>query len=114
MTPLKQLLAAAMLFLFLPVFAQKQTIHGKVTDNNGNPLPDVSVMVKATRTGTATDKDGSFTIDAAPTDVLIFSIIGFKTIANYFYIFIEFPFFIKRFYDIHIISRRRFQRNIVF
>jgi len=80
MTPLKQLLAVAMLLFFIPVFAQKQTIRGKVTDNNGNPLSDVSVMLKATRTGTATDKDGNFSIDASPNDVLVFSIIGFKTV----------------------------------
>lgn len=80
MTPLKQLLAVAMLLFFIPVVAQKQTIRGKVTDNNGNPLSDVSVMLKATRTGTATDKDGNFSIDASPNDVLVFSIIGFKTV----------------------------------
>lgn len=80
MNPIKQLLTTAMLLFFLPVFAQKQTITGKVTDKNGNPLPDVSVVVKSSSTGTSTDKDGNFSIAATSTDVLVFSIVGYTTI----------------------------------
>ena len=80
MTNLKNFLTAAFLLLLIPAFAQKQTVKGKITDKSGNPLEDVSVLIKSTRTGTATDKDGNFSIDAAPTDILVFSIIGYKTI----------------------------------
>jgi len=80
MNRLQQLLTAMLLFISLPLFAQKQTITGKVTDNNGHPLPDVSVIIKSTKLGTSTDKNGAFSINASPNDVLVFSIIGFKTI----------------------------------
>lgn len=76
----KQLLPAVFILLFLPAFAQKQTIRGKVTDKSGNPLENVSVLIKSTRTGTATGKDGNFSIEAAATDVLVFSIVGYKTV----------------------------------
>ncbi|MEJ8842188.1 TonB-dependent receptor [Lacibacter sp. H375] len=80
MVNLKHFLTAALFLLFVPVFAQKQTVRGKVTDKSGNPLEDVSVLIKSTRTGTATDKDGNFSIEAAATDVLVFSIVGYKTL----------------------------------
>ena len=80
MIQLKHFLTAALLLLFIPVFAQKQTVRGKVTDKSGNPLEDVSVLIKSTRTGTATDKDGNFSIEAASTDVLVFSIVGYKPV----------------------------------
>ena len=37
-------------------------------------------MKKGTTTGTNTDSDGNFSIEASPEDVLIFSYIGFKTL----------------------------------
>lgn len=80
MNRLQLLLTATMLFIALPLLAQKQTITGNVTDKNGHPLPDVSVIIKSTKLGTSTDKNGAFSINASPNDVLVFSIIGFKTI----------------------------------
>lgn len=50
---------------------------GVVLDENGLPLPGVHVMVKGTTIGTSTDFEGQFTIDASPTDVLVFSYVGF-------------------------------------
>nr|MBP6688343.1 TonB-dependent receptor plug domain-containing protein [Lacibacter sp.] len=78
MTKLKLLLSAALVLLLIPAFAQKQTVRGKVTDKSGSPLADVSVLIKTTKTGTTTGKDGSFSIEAAATDVLVFSIVGYK------------------------------------
>jgi TonB-linked SusC/RagA family outer membrane protein len=60
------------------LFAQKQ-VTGKVTDaKNKTPLPDVSVKVKGSSTGTVTAADGSYSI-TLPTGVttLVFSSIGF-------------------------------------
>lgn len=60
--------------------AQMRTVSGLVTDkNDGMPLPGVSVMVKGTQTGTATDSDGNYVIKARGTDVLVFSFVGMKT-----------------------------------
>ena len=37
-----------------------QTVTGKVTDSSdGMPLPGVSILIKGTSTGTATDVDGN-------------------------------------------------------
>lgn len=60
-------------------FAQ-HSVTGKVIDtSNGDALPGVNVLVKGTNTGTATDADGIFSLDApSPQDTLVFSFIGFQ------------------------------------
>lgn len=58
-------------------FAQ-QSVGGNIVDPAGVPLPGVNVVIKGTNTGTSTDFDGNFTIEASETDVLIFSFVGFK------------------------------------
>jgi TonB-dependent starch-binding outer membrane protein SusC len=59
--------------------AQKQVITGTIADEAGTPLPGVNVLVKGTAYGTTTGVDGAFTLEAAPTDVLVISFIGYKT-----------------------------------
>ncbi len=56
----------------------QQSVSGTVADPAGVPLPGVNVVIKGTNSGTSTDFDGNFTIDAADTDVLIFSFVGFQ------------------------------------
>ena len=59
---------------------QKTVIKGKVKDNRGALLPGVSVMVKGTTIGVATDVNGEFELvlsDKSP--VLVFSFVGMKT-----------------------------------
>ena len=51
-----------MIVLTGQLLAQARTITGKVTDATGNPIPNASVMVKGTSTGTTTADDGSFTL----------------------------------------------------
>jgi len=55
-------------------------VTGKVTDEKGEPLPGVTVLVKGTTIGTATDAEGNFAI-ATPEEsgTLVFSFIGFLT-----------------------------------
>lgn len=53
-------------------------ITGKVTDDKGNPLPYVSVVIKGTTTGTTTDDNGMFSIQAKKGDVLVFSMVGYE------------------------------------
>lgn len=60
------------------LFAQKQTVTGKVTDAKGNPLSGASIRVKGTNKGTSTSADGSFKLDAASTDELEISIVGYQ------------------------------------
>ncbi|SFG16423.1 SusC/RagA family TonB-linked outer membrane protein [Pontibacter chinhatensis] len=57
-------------------------ITGTVRDDNGVPLPGVTVLVKGTSLGTSTNTDGSFTLslpDEQSNGTLVFSFIGFAT-----------------------------------
>ncbi len=53
------------------------TIKGSVKDASGQPLIGVTVGIKGTTTGTQTDINGKFTINANVGDVLVFTYIGF-------------------------------------
>src|SRR5690606_17549346 len=48
-----------------------------VTDTLGIPLPGVSVLVKGTSRGTATDEEGNFQLQADPGEVLQFQMVGY-------------------------------------
>ena len=62
------------------LLAQESEITGTVTDNNNLPLPGVNVVIKDTSTGTQTDFDGNYSIQAQTGDVLVFSYVGLKTV----------------------------------
>ena len=53
-------------------------ITGKVTDEQGKPLPYVSVILKGTTKATLTDDNGMYSIGAKKGDILLFSMIGYK------------------------------------
>lgn len=55
------------------------TITGVVTDENGMPIPGVTVSVPGTSIGTATDLDGKYTLTVAENASVIFSFIGFES-----------------------------------
>ncbi|WNH11084.1 SusC/RagA family TonB-linked outer membrane protein [Thalassobellus suaedae] len=60
-------------------FGQNETISGIVTDKEGQPIPGVSVIVKGTTTGAATDFDGNYSVKASQSNVLVFSYVGYTT-----------------------------------
>ncbi len=62
------------------VYAQDKTISGTVTDQNGVPLPGVNILVQNTTTGTQSDFDGNYNIQASEGQVLIFSYLGQRTV----------------------------------
>ncbi len=64
--------------LLLGSFIYAQTVTGTVSDASG-PLPGVNVLVKGTTTGSVTDFDGNFQINAVKGDVLVFSFVGYKS-----------------------------------
>src|SRR5580704_13383033 len=69
------------IFIMLPVclFGQTKTVSGKVSDAKGNPIANVSVIVKQTGQGATTDAEGKFKI-AVPADAqLLISSSGFKS-----------------------------------
>ncbi|WP_193362585.1 SusC/RagA family TonB-linked outer membrane protein [Galbibacter marinus] len=59
-------------------FAQSNQISGTVLDELGTPLPGATVLIKGTSTGTQTDFDGNFTIQASSADVLVISYVSYK------------------------------------
>ncbi|WP_394750173.1 TonB-dependent receptor [Spongiimicrobium salis] len=59
--------------------AVQDLLTGTVKDNLGSPLPGASVLIKGTTTGTQTDFDGNYQINAKKGDVLVFSYLGLVT-----------------------------------
>ncbi|MEI9922118.1 MAG: TonB-dependent receptor [Bacteroidota bacterium] len=59
--------------------ALAQVVTGKVTDASNSSMPGVNVIKKGTATGTTTDADGSYSIEATGDDVLVFSFIGYAS-----------------------------------
>mgnify|MGYP003662924076 CR=1 FL=1 len=74
-TKFSGILTLLLAFLVQFSFAQEKIISGTVTDETG-PLPGVSILIKGTSTGTETDFDGKYSINANVGDVLVFSFIG--------------------------------------
>lgn len=64
----------------LPYTQLQQQITGTVRDASGIPIPGVSVMLSTSNRGTTTTNDGNYTLTASPTDILVFSYIGYKTL----------------------------------
>ncbi|HEX7845459.1 MAG TPA: SusC/RagA family TonB-linked outer membrane protein [Chitinophagaceae bacterium] len=58
----KMLLGLALLFCAASILAQTRTITGRVTDDKGVPISNVSVIVKGTTIGATTNPDGQFSI----------------------------------------------------
>lgn len=66
----------------ISIYAQDNTISGLVKNNEGEPLPGVSVAVKAGESisGVVTDINGKYQLKASPDATIEFSFIGFKSI----------------------------------
>jgi len=73
-------IVSLMLSLCFSVMAQQATVSGTINDENGAPLPGVTVVVKGTTIGAATDINGRYTVQGvSPQSVLVFSFVGFVT-----------------------------------
>ena len=69
-----------MMFVSSSVFAQEKAVTGTVTDDSGDALPGVNVIVKGTITGTATDADGNYRISVPDNDaLLVYTSVGYMT-----------------------------------
>jgi|GEM_PF-6557439 hypothetical protein len=65
--------------LFCPnASAQANWVTGKVMDEQGNPIPFVSVLIKKNQKGVSTDTAGLFKIRIKPNTVLIIRAVGFE------------------------------------
>lgn len=77
---MRTILKIFLLLFCVSAYAQT-TIKGKVTDDSGQPLPGANIIIVGTSTGTMTDFDGNYTLNAsqAPPFTLQVSSVGFET-----------------------------------
>lgn len=78
--PGKILLTLFVFFFFAnSIIAQTGiTLTGTVTDGD-NPLPNVSVQVKGSASGTKTNEKGAFSINVSKGQVIVFTYVGYET-----------------------------------
>ncbi|RPE08806.1 SusC/RagA family TonB-linked outer membrane protein [Chitinophaga lutea] len=58
--------------------AKDPPVKGKVTDEEGNPLPGATISVAGTSRGVQTNEKGEFSIEAGKQDVIYITYIGFE------------------------------------
>jgi TonB-linked SusC/RagA family outer membrane protein len=64
---------------FSAVASAQQTVSGTVTDDTGEGLPGVNVVVKGTTVGVMTDFDGKYTLNVPNSQAtLVFSFVGYN------------------------------------
>jgi hypothetical protein len=64
-------------FLSFSLHAQAQNaVSGNIMDDANEALPGATVTVKGTTTGSVTDLDGNYRINASSGDTLVFSFVG--------------------------------------
>lgn len=79
MSIMRIVLFITIVFISFSTLAQTRRITGKVNSSeDGSALSGVSVTVKGTRIGAATDAKGEFSITAAPNATLVVSYVGFE------------------------------------
>jgi TonB-linked SusC/RagA family outer membrane protein len=71
---------AAMFFSIGAIWAQNVKVSGKVSDQKGEPVAGVYVLVQGTKTGTTTDANGAYSLTAPSKATLVFSSMGFNTV----------------------------------
>lgn len=70
------------LFVLVAAFSMavaQTNVTGSVFDQNREPLPGASILVKGTAEGVATDIDGNFSVKAKAGQILIVSYVGYET-----------------------------------
>ncbi|KKL17606.1 hypothetical protein LCGC14_2483870, partial [marine sediment metagenome] len=77
---IKQIFLFALIVGTQSIFSQSQSITGTISDESGEPLPGVSIVIKGTTRGAVTNLEGQYTVEAEdPTSVLVFSYVGYLT-----------------------------------
>jgi TonB-dependent starch-binding outer membrane protein SusC len=73
------ILVACLLSLGWMTTAAGQTVKGKVTDEKGEALIGVNIVVKETSKGTTTDLDGMYSIEVSGANsILVFTYLGYE------------------------------------
>ena len=77
---MKKIISVLLLFVATCHLALAQTsVTGTVVDENREPLPGASVVLKGSGTGVTTDLDGNFSINAKTGATLNISYVGYET-----------------------------------
>ena len=76
----KVLISFSLLAASITANAQKIKVSGVVTDETGETVIGATIMEKGTKTGTVTDFDGNFMLDADQGATLVISYVGYKTV----------------------------------
>ncbi|HMH33475.1 MAG TPA: carboxypeptidase-like regulatory domain-containing protein, partial [Puia sp.] len=64
-------LFAVLVLCSVLAFAQTKVVTGKVTDQQGQPVPFASIRVKGTKQGVSADADGNYSIRVKTGDALV-------------------------------------------
>ena len=79
-------LTKLLIFCFLAILfsvygqAQELTVNGKVLDENGLPIPGVSILIKGTSKATASDMDGNYQIKVTSASTLVYTYVGYSKV----------------------------------
>ncbi|MFD2835493.1 TonB-dependent receptor [Gramella sp. AN32] len=60
-------------------YGQNISVSGNVSDQEGLPIPGVTVLLKNTSNGVVTDFDGNYQINVPANGIVVFSFIGYTT-----------------------------------
>lgn len=77
-----RILIVFILFFSLPttLFCQEITVRGKITSQNNESLPGVTIVIKGTSSGTVSNHDGDYILpNVSGNTVLVFSFVGMHT-----------------------------------
>ncbi len=101
------LIMFSMLLCTVSMYAQSKVVTGKVTDDkDGTPLSGVSVTVKGTTIGTATDADGLFRLTVPATaKTLIISLVNYEST--------EVPVDSRASYNVKLVSKDKSLQEVV-
>ena len=71
------LFSTLLIFFTATAFSQSKKVAGKVVDETGNGIANVTVTIKGSKVATQTDAGGNYSLDAAENAILVFSSVGF-------------------------------------
>ncbi len=72
-------LFAVLVLFYLTALSQTKEVTGRVTDQQGQPVPYASIRIKGTKIGTAADADGFYRLKANAGETLVVSGTGLTT-----------------------------------
>jgi TonB-linked SusC/RagA family outer membrane protein len=75
---LKTFILSVFLMVFQVALAQ-DSIKGTVSDDDGQPIPGATIVLKGTSTATTADFDGNFSINVGLGDILVVSYVGYSS-----------------------------------